>query len=371
MEKTAKHSWINIVFIVLLAAGIYAWSQELAGKPGATNLSNYAPWGLYISFFLFFEALAAGSLFIAAIGGINRNLEIPRIQMILVGSVAAICTGISILPDVGSPLVAWRLILTPNLRSPMVLDVFFLGLTLISAILLGVSILKNNEAGQTRFSYLLAVFSVLLPLGTAWLFTTMPGKIAWSSPLELALFPLQAALAGLCALFIVNKLMKRDSAAGAASFVGGLVALNLFLIVGEIGYTLYNSGTETLPLKSLLSSSYLGLFLAQLVLGLVLPSVWFMAKKKMAGAAVLSLAGVLVSKYLFVVKGNQFPFLHAEEGMDIPALLPGMDGYQMIAYAPTWEEWMVAIGVLALAALLMNIGAVQLKKISQNNSGHV
>lgn len=362
VNKTASYSWVNVVLGVIFLVGIYAWSRELGGNPGATNLSDYAPWGLYISFFLFFEALAAGTLFIVALGGIYKSLPIPRIKLLLIGLVSAVCAGLAILPDLGSPLGAWRLIFSPNFSSPMIMDVWFLGLMIVIGTILWWAISKENTKIERFTSYVLGLIAVLLPMGTAWLFTTFPGKIAWMSPLEIAVFLLQAGLAGACILFLIQKFSKIQSD-GTIILIFSFLVANLFLVIGEIGYTLFNTGTETLPFMALISGPYKSVFWILVLLCLVLPCILILSKKYIVTAACLGITGIILSKYLFIVKGNHFPFLHQSEGVDIPYLMLGTDGYQSIPfYFPSWEEWLVALGILAFGTLLLNLGYRKINK---------
>lgn len=342
---------LNLVCLVLLAAGIFAWSRELSGNPGTSNLSEYAPWGLYIALFLFFEALCAGSLFLAALGGNN----LPRLKMALIGTISGICAGLAILPDLGSPLTAWRLLFAPNINAPMILDVWFLGITVVFGILILIG-LTGNKAGLTRLSeVVLSIVTILLPLGTAWLFTTLPGKIGWSSSLEIGIFVAQAALAGLCVLFLLQGLAKADTYK-TSRVVLAFLLLNLVLMIGEVGQAFYRSGIETLPVRALLSGGSAAVFWCQVLVGVLLPAVMLAVNKSPLAAGVLGLFGVALSKYLFVAKGNIYPYLNMGEGLVVPELGAATDGFQAAPlYLPSGFEWLVGIGVFALGVLLINV----------------
>ena len=55
---------VGAVCLVLLALGVFALVQQYSFIEGITNITSYVPWGLYISLFLFFEAVGAGALFL-------------------------------------------------------------------------------------------------------------------------------------------------------------------------------------------------------------------------------------------------------------------------------------------------------------------
>lgn len=349
---------VNIICLALFAVGIFAWTRELAGNPGVSNLSEYSPWGLYIALFLFLEAIGAGTLFIAAVG---RD-TLPRLKMAVVGTTAAICAGLAILPDLGSPLTAWRLLFAPNIKAPMILDVWFLGLTVILGILLIVG-LSGHKVGLARLSRIgLCIVTVLLPLGTAWLFTTLPGRIGWSSSLEIGVFIAQAALAGLCILIILQALTKINTKS-ATTLVLAFLLINLALIVGEVGQALYSSGIEALPTKALLSSGFTAVFWCQVIVGVILPAVILAMNKAPLIGGILGLLGLIMSKYLFVVKGNIYPYLNMGEGLIVPELGQVINGLQTApTYTPSFSEWLVGLGVLALGVLLINLVLAQIAK---------
>ena len=165
---------VGAVCLVLLALGVFALVQQYSFIEGITNITSYVPWGLYISLFLFFEAVGAGALFLAAVG---KPAMFSRLKLAVVGVVCSACAGLAILPDLGRPLGMWRLFLAPNMASPLLLDVWLLSATLVFGVLLIVG-LRFAKPGLAKVASIGAgVFSVLLVLGTAVMFCSIPGKL--------------------------------------------------------------------------------------------------------------------------------------------------------------------------------------------------
>lgn len=332
---------IRILSALLFITGMVFWITGFGG----TNLNEYVPWGLYIAFFLFFEALCVGSLFLA-------SFSIGKNRMILagIGTASGIGTALAILPDIGDPLASWRMFFSPNVSAPVLLDVWFLSIAIIFGFLLFLGLKRDNQNLIKVSSWILRIDAILLPLGTALLFTSLPGKVGWSSTLEIGIFLIQPLVAGTLLLILLGHKSRVSTTVGAA-----LLLANLTFIIGEIGLAFYNTGLETIPMRELVSGSYAGLFWLALVAGVVIPSVLLFLKKSLAIAAVLGLAGVFINKFLYIVKGNLFPFLNHGESFFVPSQGEVVDGFQKaLTYVPTFGEWMVSIGVVALVVLLVS-----------------
>jgi Ni/Fe-hydrogenase subunit HybB-like protein len=337
---------VNIVCAVLIVIGIYFWSRGYTGKPDATNMDQYTPWGWYIALFLFFEAVGAGALFIAAI---NKDAKC-RLQLAMAGTVCILGAGLAIMLDLGGLLPIWRLFFAPNITSPILWDVWFVLLSTIFGIGLIQSLSKGNE--PKTIAALAAIVSVLLPIGTAILFVSLPGRIGWGSSLEVAGFLAQAALAGVCflILFSLKDYIK------ISKWAAGLFLITLILAIVEICVALYQSSVESLPLITLMTGEYAVLFWLWIIAGLVIPLVLSFKAKYPALTAGLGLFGILAGKFLFTVKGNLYPFLRAGEGVKIDLLNNGLEGYQKApVYVPGIEEFLVGLAVFAFIFVAYNL----------------
>jgi molybdopterin-containing oxidoreductase family membrane subunit len=333
---SSRSKTLLLAGVILFVIGVAAW---LVIPESATNLSNYMPWGLYIAVFLLFESIAAGALFFGAWQ--------KKAPVVGVGLAAALATGLAISFDLGSPLVAWRLLFTPNLQAPMILDVWFLGLNIIFGILLLIA-LRTGKAGLAKISAVgLQIVAVLLPLGTAWLFTTLPGKSAWGSSLEIAVFLVQAVLAGL----LILQLFK----AGNRQVVVGALLAVVFLNVAEAGLVFYGTGAEVLAMRALVFGSYAPLFWGILLIGFVLPLFLWVKNIAPSISVALVLVGIACSKYLYMIKGNLYPFV-SSLGEDIVApltpVLTQNNGLVAVSYTPSIAELTVCLGAFGLALAL-------------------
>lgn len=337
MSKNKK--LFAVIGLVLFALGIFGWFQELSGKPGATNLSDYAPWGLYIAFFLFFEAIAAGALFFGA------ARKSPK--LLLIGIAAAIGTAVAIIPDLGAPLLMWHLLLSFNFSAPMLLDVWFLIFNIVFGVILLIGIKRGNEGLVKLFGILQMIVAVVLPIGTAWLFTTMPGKPGWASALEIGVFLCSAVLTGYLLVYFV--LQDKTALTGILVSLG----ISILLLLGEMGQALYSTANaETAPMLAIMTGSYAWLFWAAFAGLMLLPlALGFFKKGGAIPLVALAGLGILVNKFLYVVKGNIMPLDRLGEGVIIPGMTT-VNGMTVVTYYPSIHEWLVALGVIGFTVFV-------------------
>ena len=188
-SRTAHSRTVGIVGLVLFVIGIVGWQGVVHSAPDALELTESAQWGLLVGMFFFFEALGSGCLIVGALK--------KHAGMLTVGVAGIVGACVMILMDLYHPEAAWRLFLAPNVGSPMFLDVLFSTLCIVFGILLVVALSKGIDRLAKAMVPAVVVVAALFPLGTAWLCTTLPGQLGWST-LELASFFLGA---GVCAVF--------------------------------------------------------------------------------------------------------------------------------------------------------------------------
>ena len=109
--RTTLHYFWRAVFVVLMAAGIYAtWLRIMYGLGGSTNLSDRFPWGIWIGFdVLCGVGLAAGGFTIAAtvhIFNLQRYKPIVR-PAILTAFLGYLLVIFALMYDLGRPYNVW------------------------------------------------------------------------------------------------------------------------------------------------------------------------------------------------------------------------------------------------------------------------
>lgn len=351
MNKTAVIG-IAAGCLVLIGLGAFGLMQEYSGVRGATSITSYIPWGLYIALFLFFEAIGAGALLLAALG---KTGELPRIKLAVVGVVCSACAGLAILPDLGRPLGMWRLFFAPNPASPLLLDVWLLSATLVFGVLL-IAGLRFGKAALARVGSIgSAVFAVLLPLGTAVMFCSIPGKLGWESPAEIAIAMVHVVMAGAAVALLAKGLADRTSN-NMEKIALAMIVANIVLVAGEAMLLAYRNDFALKAMEVVMFGTFAPLFWAQMIVGLVVPGVMLALRKMPTIAAGLALLGILLGKYTYVVRGSVYPtYGEMSEGIFVPTLQQ-MQGPQMIpTYIPTMNEFFVGGAVVAIAVLVLTL----------------
>lgn len=337
-KAMTKGRIVGIVGLVLFVIGIFGWQSVVNGSPDSIELTESAQWGLLVGMFFFFEAVGSGFLLVGAVK--------KHAGALLVGVVAIIGACVMILMDLYHPAAAWRLFLTPNIGSPMFLDVLFSALCIVFGLALLVALRKGSESLIRIMSVLVAVVAVLFPLGTAWLCTTLPGQQGWST-LELASFLVAVGVSAGAAMAFCRM-------EGARPMLVGFLAAALILSIADAGFLLYGTDESltAIAMREVVSGKYAPLFWTVTLACELAPMVLALARGVDARiAAGLGIAGIAINKYLFAVKGNLFPYISMP---DVKVqLLSLAQGYPVTSYFPHVGEWIACVGTIGLVVAIV------------------
>jgi len=363
--------WALVGVLVSVTAVRFAY-----GLGAVTNLSDSAPWGLWIGFDVMSGvALAAGGFVLAAtvyIFGLERYRPFVR-AAILTALLGYAAVAVGLLYDLGLPWRIWHPMVNWQYHSVLfeVAMCVMLYLTVLFLEFLPVVLEHRAFKGRIfqallkalkRVSIFLVIAGIVLStlhqssLGSLFLITPYRLHPLWYSPIIYVQFFVSAVALGLMTVvleslfsnyFLGHKLHQREiSGLGLAASI--VLWLYVALRVGDLAIR----GVLGMAFDGTWQS---GLFLFELAFSAVIPATLMLVKKvrqRMAGVAVAA-AMVVLGMIGHRLDVSILAFARPE----------GM------SYFPSWEEFAVSIGIVA-GGILIFLFFVENLRVFDDVNGH-
>lgn len=380
--------WFGLIAAIL---GLFVIAGVAGYFIGEDNMNNDVFWGLGIATFVTLVGVSCGGAIVTAFLRVTNakwGAPISRIAEAL--AVVALVMGILVLiTDLGHPEQLWRILVTPNVLSPILWDTIVISLYLIATLILfylplipDQGLLLNGQSLPTATwrTKIYSIFSLgwrglpqqQKPLSTAmkilpiltipmvvfvhsvlgWAFAVNIRE-GWNSTIFGPYFVIAALLSGVAAdiLIIVAfrkayRLEKFISTKPIRYLGYTMMALGmtyLYFVFAELLTAGYAQTHESVPLiVSLLAGSYAPFFWLFIVGAGVIPVllVAIPRTRNVRGitiAAALVVAGMLLKRVLIVVPPLQTDFF----------LTPAN------SYIPSWSEIAITVGAFAAIPLVM------------------
>lgn len=356
LQGLPRYVYILAVVTALgMSAGLY---RLYTGLAGSTNLSTVFPWGLWISFDLTTVAFAGAAFTLAVLVYIFHMHELHSAlrPTVLFGFLGYNSVLVILFFDLGRWDRFWHFLIYPNLSSALFEVSWCIAIyTGILAYELSPIVLEKlkNEKLQTllaKFNIPLVIAGITLSsmhqssLGSLFVIQAPRLHPLWYSTLQPEFFLISSLAAGLSTIiigsFVSIWLFGHTLSEKVLEKLGGLLPwiLGFYLILkmGELAFT----GELGLLLTSGIFSV---LYLSELVIGAVIPILWFSGKKRRS-----TRKGALVGA-LFVAAGiilNRFDVTWF-------AIKP-LNG---ITYFPSWIEMALLVGVGSGVLLVFTLAA--------------
>ena len=132
------------------------------------------------------------------------------------------------------------------------------------------------------------------------MFCSIPGKLGWESPAEIAISLVQMAVAG-CAIALLLGAVTGAARNVIVKLAGALLIANAAIMLGEGMLLVYRNDFVLRTFEAVMFGSYAWIFWTHVVAGIVVPAALLLLDKGVTVAAGLALAGVLLSKFVYVV----------------------------------------------------------------------
>lgn len=359
---------------VLALAGVAAWIYQLANGLGVTGMSNGTSWGLYITMFMLFVGLSAGGLIVASSASVFHIEKFKRVALpaVILSTVCICLAGMFVLIDLGGIQRVWRILTGPNFASPLLWDVIVITLYLVINVLY-LYFMTSKKANPHTVSVISRValpVAILVHSVTAWIFALQIAKEGWYSAIMAPIFVASAMDSGLALLLIVlvalgaAKVFEagRDLIASLAGLLATCIAVDAFFIGCEVLTMAYPgaAGAETLAVMA--TGATAPFFWAEIIGGLLVPFciLVFARNRQRTGlvtlASALVVLGVLCKRVWLLLTSFIHPNIVGAPGVisgsSASAHASGAEVWAVTsAYAPTWVEFVVVVGVVSLGAL--------------------
>ncbi len=394
--STSKSFWIT--FGILLAATVWfvvAWITQLGSGLAVTGMRDIpggAPWGLYITNFVFWIGITHAGIAIASairLFKLHAYAPIARIaELVTIFSLAM--AGVSIVMDMGRPDRLFGIIANYPDRigsSPLVWDVTAVAVYLIFAVsylyiemrediarlaakvrwgwlyrALLVGYRKGERQRIERIVFWASIFNFpikdMVHTTVGWIFGLMVSRPGWYGAILGPYYVAGAVLSGLAAVVVVTAIFRRVLGwqdvikplvfRGLGRVLSWFSILYIYFVLAEFITVKFAGPTGELDVSATWSSGTFAtaywIQIAALVIAFaiffintVFPKVFRINTTVIASAMIV--VTLWVTRFLIVV----------------PSLTRPQLPYQAGAYSPTWVEWSLVGGTFAIAALFFLI----------------
>jgi len=379
------------VLLAIVAWAIFAYLHQINKGLGVTGLNRPVFWGIYLINFVFFIGIShAGTLVSAILRITGAEWRRPITRAAEAITVFSLVLGVSsILIDLGRIDRVWTLVRYGRFQSPLLWDVSSVSVYLTASIVYlylplipDVARLRDRLAAEQggrswrrwlytklslgwagtekqwhRLERAISIMAVvIIPIAVSvhtvvsWIFA-MTLQPSWHSTIFGPYFVVGAIFSGIATLIVVMALIRKawglEDYLTARHFNNlGLLLLTMCLFWFYFTFAEYLTefyGAEPAPLSVLLSKiggEFTPAFLTMVFFCFVIPFIIlaFPRTRTIVGTVVASILidiGMWLERYTIVV----------------PALTRPQLPYKLGVYFPTWVEWSVTLGCLAVFVL--------------------
>lgn len=339
------------LFTAMTAVGLYAAFTILIQGQSTLAATNFVPWNIFVTAYLYFVVIGSGICIISAVGHLSgldyfKPIGFRATALAIIFLVVGM---LGILLDIGRPLMMVNMLLSPNFSSPM----FWMGAAYsLYLVFLALELLATKDGNQSAISRYstLALITAFVALGTlGGLFGMLYAKPMWYGAFSPIYMVITALVSGLAALSIFTAIsyhsrgltMNHDmektlSSLGKVQFIA-LLSL-AFLVFWRTASYFYGGNTDQLLA---INSQF---WTAEVLIGLIIPLaiLAFPAMRTKGGivtASLLILVGMFVARNNFVIGGQLARPYHQP----------------LATYSANSLEIMYVIGLLGLAGFLYSI----------------
>jgi Ni/Fe-hydrogenase subunit HybB-like protein len=366
LTGSRKYKTFIAILAVIFIVGLILYVHQLSYGLGITGMGRDVSWGLYIANLTFFVGVAASAVMLVLPYYLHNIKAFGRMTALgeFLAVAAVIIAGMSITVDLGQPARIFNLVLHPTPRSPIFWDVVVLSIYMLLNLVIGWTVLdaeRKNEhppAWVKPLIYISIPWAVSIHTVTAFIYSGLAARPLWLTALLAPRFLSSAFASGPALLIILALIIKKvtrfDAGQEALRKLSQIVTyaliITLFFLIVEVFTVFYSQMPEELAhFRYLLFGLDGG---AKLV-----PWMWSSIVLAVV-AVVLLLTGVTRRRegWLAVACVAVFVSMWIDKGLGliVPGFIPSQTGV-VFQYTPTVPEIFIALGVVALGALILTV----------------
>jgi len=396
LRETSGLYYIWIMFLLAIVGwALYAYSRQLENGLIVTNMRDRISWGVYIISFVFFIGISHAGTLLSAILRVTRarwQMSITRMAEFITG-VALMVAALYPFIDMGRPDRVLNLAFFGRWQSPLLWDIMaiityftgsliYLYLPLIPDFALLRDRLGAEAPGWRRFLFTTAALGwkgttdqrhsldramtimmvVIIPVAVSvhtvvsWVFA-MTLRESLDSTLFGIFFVAGAIYSGIAAIIILmavlRKLMHLEEWITKTQFLylgyllAAVAAIMAYMNISEFLTTGYKMAEGiAFYIQELTVGPFAGLFWFYILGGIFLPILIMIFPrtrtiKGIIAASLIVIVAMWIERYLLIVAGFRIPLM----------------AYAPSNYSPSWTEWSILAGGVALFMLIISIFA--------------
>lgn len=385
--------------LVLTAIGLGALGYRFALGLKVTNMGTIVPWGLWISLYIFFIGLSAGSFLVSSLIYVFNIERLERVGRLAVFSaiVALLMGMLFVFVDLGHYGRFWKVFTNLAWTSVMwyeimlyILYVVILGAELYFLVRTDLINLREASSGARRTLYrilalgsqaldkaslardrkvvkVLAVIGIPTAVGvhggTGAIFAVVKAQPFWYSPLLPIVFLISALASGAALMLVAWAFFFRpqegdmDFLNSLAKLALGVLAFDWILVIFELLVGFYGQIPEhTEAVAVMVSGPFWWVFWGlQFGVGALIPAYLILGRRTRESRMWLGIAGLLIVLGIVGVRLNiVIPALVIPQFSGLPE---AFSSFRLQAfYFPSLTEWAVGIGLVAFGFLLFSLG---------------
>ncbi|HMK97147.1 MAG TPA: NrfD/PsrC family molybdoenzyme membrane anchor subunit [Acidimicrobiales bacterium] len=379
---------VSVWYTLLGAActfGLAAWIYELDKGLASTGMRDVVSWGLYIFTFAFFIGLSAGGLIMASSAEVFQVKALKPLSRLGVLSAAA-CVAVAalmIIPDLGKPQRILNIFIHPNWTSPLIWDILIISVYFVFSVV-DLAILTRHAGAPSKLRNTVRVLAyvglptaVLLHSITAWIFGLQIARTWWNTALMAPLFVVSAILSGTALVTLLALAAERWAGFNLPAatkhwlrgFLTVVLIVDLFFVGCDYITVLWgNVPADRAAINLVLPGGpWSWVFWVEWVMGGVVPLALLAVPSlrrlpgTLGAAAVLVVTGVYAFRIELVVIGFINPLTQYPPGNAIGTYNPVSPSFELVGrYSPTWVEYGIVVGLIALFAAVVTFGYTRL-----------